>query len=876
MRIQVRAGVALWLGILGMGVELPVSAGWGGESPRAALRLQLDEAGDGKLIFTVDADALPEEPDEDLLIDAVADALDCPVDRVESRIAARHWEWRARCEHVFARRDLELAGDIDPTPLLPPLQHLRIPWLLLDIVHPRAGFSVCRHGRPLPARKQSNIRYASWVPVATGGPPLHVAFGYRPADAGYAAGVLLGLLLVPIAVTLRLRAIALREATADPAATWFRFARWYRWIGVGTIVFWNAAASLLHAQAMVSLGLVHLAGEVGGSLAVFLVPVPVLLLCDYLAHPVSVRLRDVEWTRGEAMRHAVWTLAALLVPLILLVVGVHVMAKDLRLGVLLLTVAYFSRMLLVQGWQRVTRQAPQALTHGELRDHIGELAAEAGVRLGPISVLPTTKGRLANAFALHGNRMLLTDHLVHTLSRRELDAVVGHELAHLKRGDPRRLWITLFGLIFVTSLIGGFLPALPAFRRWEEITPIVFPLFGVVVMISLFYVVRRRVERATDKTGLALTGDPEALITGLARLTHANAMPLEWGKWDERLLTHPSTLRRVQAIARESRVSEERLQELLLAAAGPAPEAERYPLPPLFDGERVFSTSFKNNAAFRLRWALNAAMVLPPALAAFAAQREGWEAPWTWAASLIGAVAALALTALVMDRGAGRDDGALERRLRARLEAEGLSIRVAGGLFVGLAPDAAPRLYEWRFDWDAGFLFLQGDQMSYVGEQARFTLTPQQVTGLSLGPGAPGWTPTERVVVVWQDEEGGRSGTFSLRPAWVRSRRQLSREAPALVKRLQGWWQAPPPAVFPATPIGAGLPPTGAVTSTAPRSMASARTLLFALVRILFVAFVVGVLLGLYLYPLECGLASLFVTAAAAALFHWLPYRRLR
>src|SRR5262249_19917058 len=62
---------------------------------------------------------------------------------------------------------------------------------------------------------------------------------------------------------------------------------------------------------------------------------------------------------------------------------------------------------------------------------------------------------------------------------------------------------------------------------------------------------------------------PEAVITGLARLTRDGQLPMNWSKWDEKLLSHPSTLRRAARIARRSGITRERLSELLDPPAEP-------------------------------------------------------------------------------------------------------------------------------------------------------------------------------------------------------------------------------------------------------------------------------------------------------------------
>jgi Zn-dependent protease with chaperone function len=73
----------------------------------------------------------------------------------------------------------------------------------------------------------------------------------------------------------------------------------------------------------------------------------------------------------------------------------------------------------------------------------------------------------------------------------------------------------------------------------------------------------RRQERAADAGAVALTGDPEAYISMLVKISQLNFLPLEWGRWNETWMTHPSTMRRIEAVARRGQLSTEQLREIM-------------------------------------------------------------------------------------------------------------------------------------------------------------------------------------------------------------------------------------------------------------------------------------------------------------------------
>ena len=61
----------------------------------------------------------------------------------------------------------------------------------------------------------------------------------------------------------------------------------------------------------------------------------------------------------------------------------------------------------------------------------------------------------ANAFALGGGDMVLTDDLIHLLSPEEQVAVVAHELGHVHHRHNQRLWLRQVGLLGAMRLLLG-------------------------------------------------------------------------------------------------------------------------------------------------------------------------------------------------------------------------------------------------------------------------------------------------------------------------------------------------------------------------------------------------------------------------------------
>ena len=149
----------------------------------------------------------------------------------------------------------------------------------------------------------------------------------------------------------------------------------------------------------------------------------------------------------------------------------------------------------------------------------------------------------------------------------------------------------------------------------------------IVAGLAAFYFLSRRYEHAPDESTVLLTGDPEAQITGLLKLSRLNLMPIQLGKGTGSWLTHPSTVRRAERIAAASGMSAEQLQlileryrsEMQLGADAVAPASVSgyyYAVPEATDPESVRSTATKRHRNQFVLWIGLLAHVIPPALVA--------------------------------------------------------------------------------------------------------------------------------------------------------------------------------------------------------------------------------------------------------------------
>jgi Zn-dependent protease with chaperone function len=362
----------------------------------------------------------------------------------------------------------------------------------------------------------------------------------------------------------------------------------------------------------------------------------------------------------------------------------------------------------------------QPLAEGELLNRIRQLAARAGTSITSVQLLMGGEERPA-AFATRYRGILLTGGLLSALSRREVDAIVAHELSHVRHP---RVALTR-GILFLVpfAVMMSFLV-----RDSLQWMPLLLP-----PAFLLQRAVRRWNERRADDDAVTWSGDPEALITGLVRVTRANDMPIEWPRWVQLLMPHPSTMQRVRAAAVRGRIPDERLEQML--ADSTAPPADGYATP---SASSPAGSVFTPDARARLIRNLSLVSFALPVACGVASPYIG-----SIAALLIGAVSVCLVTDWILTR--------------TRMRARGL-LGGRPGVFGGFSPSLEPRTYDGSYDYDWGFANFEGDCLVFRGDRGSWTVTRDEVERIWLADGPFGWLP--HPIVCFQIKSGP---AFSIR-----------------------------------------------------------------------------------------------------------------
>jgi hypothetical protein len=247
---------------------------------------------------------------------------------------------------------------------------------------------------------------------------------------------------------------------------------------------------------------------------------------------------------------------------------------------------------------------------------------------------------------------------------------------------------------------------------------------------------RRAGEWKADLDSVRWSGDPEAMITGLARVSRAHGMPLEWGAPISWMMSHPPTMGRIRAIGRAGGINVSRINELMEESQrDPADSYAEIPVPRVAAPPQ--GAAVPEDAAFspvlskRLQTRLTVfALAAPLALGlptVWLLQRMGL--PW-WTVFFAGSLSSALATYLGSDWIVGSVRDTVKRRALARY---------GQGLFAGFSPSAEPRLFERSYHYDLGMVRLGNGGLEFAGDRARFILDRRLVQRVWLGAGPRHW-----------------------------------------------------------------------------------------------------------------------------------------
>jgi heat shock protein HtpX len=206
---------------------------------------------------------------------------------------------------------------------------------------------------------------------------------------------------------------------------------------------------------------------------------------------------------------------------ILLSMGVSQMVIILFMGGFMFLQYFYSDKLILRSMgAKIVTESEEP----ELHQIVSRLCANANLPMPKIAVVKTS---MPNAFATGRNQknavVAVTTGIMARLDNNELEAVLAHELTHVKNRDMMVMTIATF-LSSMAQILVQWLPFLGGGSRDRDSSSnfIVLFLVSLVVWIVSFILIRtlsRYREFAADRGAAIMTGQPSHLVSALKKIS---------------------------------------------------------------------------------------------------------------------------------------------------------------------------------------------------------------------------------------------------------------------------------------------------------------------------------------------------------------------
>lgn len=244
----------------------------------------------------------------------------------------------------------------------------------------------------------------------------------------------------------------------------------------------------------------------------------------------------MKWKRDWGLTLRLWLTGLLLLIVylvfmaILVTLGIPAIFVILLAGGMAFIQFFFSdKLVLWSTGAKIIREGE----YPNLYQMVDRLRTEAGLPMPKIAIMPSP---VPNAFATGRGPnhavVACTDSIMRILNKNELEAVLAHELSHVKNRDMLTMTVASFVAMIAAIIMQNFLFAALFDQREDGVSVwIIIGLVSVVVYFIaqlLIMAISRYREFAADRGSAYITRNPQALVSALKKISGwMDALPPE-------------------------------------------------------------------------------------------------------------------------------------------------------------------------------------------------------------------------------------------------------------------------------------------------------------------------------------------------------------
>jgi len=368
------------------------------------------------------------------------------------------------------------------------------------------------------------------------------------------------ILLLPIFLSLLFWWHALRASETKRRTVWANYRSFGRFILAATVaswwIEWDFRGHSVLTQILIRIWPDALSVSSAEALLFWAAPLVSLAPLLFLCYTIDKTFLKQRWSLFEVARRTWWRLASFVIPLQMVAAGFTAIFEGRIIGTAWLLSAGVVSRIGTGFLRRAEGMKFNKLKSGELRNRAFKMASQMGVTIARVYMVPAGKGHLTNAFGM-SNAIGLTDNLGKHLTKAQVDSVIAHELAHVKLRHARKHLLLILGIFSIlTILLFRFSLYAAHLRPLAQIAVIFGPL-GIIYYFS------RQFEYSADRVEVEFTGEPELAIRSLLNLHKAGEGPMQYTRFSELFMTHPSLAHRIEAMARIGQIPPPQLERIL-------------------------------------------------------------------------------------------------------------------------------------------------------------------------------------------------------------------------------------------------------------------------------------------------------------------------
>ena len=273
------------------------------------------------------------------------------------------------------------------------------------------------------------------------------------------------------------------------------------------------------------------------------------LLSRVAPFKIDQALRGTTWTFAQYLKRALGFQLFIISPVVLWY-GISPFLVFGSLTYYLILALFLVFMYALSPFILRALTSAKPLANPPLQEAVERLLAKAGIKVRAVLVMETRSSKSANAMVSglfpSFRYIYFTDYLIEKFTPEEAEAVLAHEIGHIKKFHQWFYVVLVLVWAFVTK------PAVEAIYPFLQSSgiPIVFFILAWVyffygILVKFF---SRLFERQADAYCIQLTGKKEIYISALNKLAELNFSTRRWSPLDRILKTHPDIGARVKRI----------------------------------------------------------------------------------------------------------------------------------------------------------------------------------------------------------------------------------------------------------------------------------------------------------------------------------------